>query len=158
MNKDERIALIEQAFADTTYPGDDHLINAGHCSECEDIYEAFRGKSWESLTDVAYLRRYESAINLMYSEAFRYYLPAFMRAAVVDPQTADVILDGLKFNLMPHQSKSPDEFIKRISGFSHKQKLAIKAYLKFEPYPMHWTIRMRQQQQQAIDFWDTFAE
>lgn len=156
MRKDNVIVLIEQAFADTVYPGDDHLINAGHCPECADIYEAFRGRSWESLTDVRFLRLNEAALALMYPEAFRYYLPAFMRAAVVDPKTADVIPHGLEFNLMPHHSASSEKFIARISGFTPQQKQAIKAYLKFEPYPMHWTIRMRQQQQQAIDFWDTF--
>lgn len=157
MSKDELIALIEQAFADTVYPGDDKIINGSHCEECAGIAEAFIGKRWSSLTDVKFLRRYESALNLMYSEAFRYYLPAFMRAAVIDPKTADVILHSLEFNLMTHHSESYEKFIVRISGFTRKQKQAIKAYMKFEPYPMHWTIRMRQQQQQAIDFWNTFA-
>lgn len=156
MRKDDVIALIEQAFADTVYPGDDKLINGCHCEECAGIAEAFIGKRWLSLTDVKFLRRYESALTLMYPEAFRYYMPAFMRAAVVDPKTADVIPHGLEFNLMPHHSASSEKFIARISGFTPQQKQAIKAYLKFEPYPMHWTIMMRQQQQQAIDFWDTF--
>jgi hypothetical protein len=172
---DEKEALITQihaAFANTIYPGDDNLINANHCQECADIYEAFRGKQWESLTDVRFLRRYEAALSLLYPEAFRYYLPAFMRAALVDHETADVILDGLEFHLSPPEKDGfldqeslqkygythTDSWLRRVSSFTTEQKSAIRAYLEFETYPRRWTIKERQEQQHTLDFWDTFAD
>jgi hypothetical protein len=138
MDKNELIVQIEQAFADAVYPGDDKLINANHCGECAEIAEVFRGKKWSSLTNIKFLRRYVAALSLLYPEAFRYYLPAYMIAALIDPATADVILDSLEYDFMPRATENAaaqEWFFNRATGFSPAQKRAIKAYLEF-PVPM----------------------
>lgn len=174
MSKDEVIALIEHAFADTVYPGDD-LIDADHCPECAEIYEAFRGKQWESLTDVRLLREHYLALSSLYPEAFRYYLPAFMRAALIDPKTADIIVDALEHQLSePQNGTLTDEevrevygyqatknyWLRRLSGFTPEQKQAIKAYLQveFERTAMPELIAREHERQRALAFWDTFED
>ncbi len=162
MSKDELIALIEQAFANTVYPGDDKLINANHCGECAEIAEVFQGKRWASLTDVKFLRHYVAALSLLYPEAFRYYLPAYMIAALTDPATADVILDSVEYDLMPRPTEdavAQDWFFSRARGFSPAQKRAIKAYLEF-PVPndsLEYDPKRKQELQRTLDFWNTFA-
>lgn len=172
MRKDDVIALIEQAFADTVYP-DDGLIDADHCPECAEIYAAFRGKQWESFTDVRLLREHYLALSSLYPASFRYYLPAFMRAALVDPETADVILDGLEYHLSePKNGTLTDEevrdaygyqatkkyWLQRVSGFTAEQKQAIKAYLeaRYKRNPMLGDESTQLERQRALAFWDTF--
>lgn len=172
MSKDEVIALIEQAFSDTVYPDDD-LLDADHCPECAEIYAAFRGKHWKSFTDIRLLREHYLALSSFYPASFRYYLPAFMRAALVDPETADIILDGLEYHLSePKNGTLTDEevrdaygyqatkkyWIQRVSGFTPTQKRAIKAYLQveFESTAASELIVREYERQRALAFWDTF--
>jgi hypothetical protein len=176
IRKDDVIALIEQAFADTEYPEGAKITNCSwqNCDECAEIAREFEGRTWKTLTDVAFLRRYEAALALMTPEAFRYYLPAFMRAAVIDPKTADVILDGLEFNLSLERGASFDEEwlvqfgytrtdyqLRRISGFTSDQKKTIRAYLEFHYHRYgedYWEYLPEKVEQQSntLAFWDTF--
>ena len=174
MSKDELVAQIEQAFANTTYPGDDHLTNCPrkNCDDCMEIARDFRGKSWSSLTDVKLLRHHESALALMTPEALHYYLPAFMLAALKDSKTADVILDNLEFGLTPPETegteaeewfaqtgiRTMDYFLSRVSGYTPDQTKAIRAYLEFQFMigSYDWWPEKKQQRQRTLDFWDTF--
>ncbi len=106
--RDNLVERIEQVFKDTVYPGDDNLTNADHCGECAEISEAFRGKQWSELHDVKFLRYHESALSLFKPAAFHYYLPAFIRGALLDPESADIILSGLEFHLTPQSDFNSD--------------------------------------------------
>lgn len=155
------VAQIEQAFANTIYPGDDKLINANHCPECEEIALAFQGKLWLQLTDVGFLRYHEAAMSLMYPEGFRFYLPAFLRAALIDPEAADIIHDGLEFHLTPPETEGAEAmeyFLNRVSGFTKNQKQVIKAFLQnsFEYDSLPDWIERVQRRQRTLEFWQTF--
>ncbi len=172
MSKDELIALIEQAFADTVYPGDDKLINANHCNECEEIAQSFQGKQWQQLTDPDFLRYNHAAISLMYPEGFRFYLPAFMIDGLNDPIDDELIPDSIEYHLTPPKTEGAeaeewfakfgqttmDYFLNRVSGFSPHQKKAIKIYLEdyFQRNPMTFEPSIEQERQRALQFWDTF--
>jgi hypothetical protein len=42
---------IEDAFADTVYPGDAHIAtNPDHCDECSATDDFFRGRHWQELS------------------------------------------------------------------------------------------------------------
>ena len=89
-------AQIIEAFADAPQPV------AGNVSvptyDDEDTAAYFTGKTWQGHS-VQTLRWHETSLCFFTSAAFRYYLPAFMLAHIEDSKTADVIAEGILFNL-----------------------------------------------------------
>lgn len=103
------VAKVERAFADVPYPADDWIVHdKNHCPECEELHYAYVGKQWQSLTDARYLRRYDG-LSFFTPMTFRYFLPAFMRAAVTDLEGSDVIVSGIVFHLTPPSDADADE-------------------------------------------------
>jgi hypothetical protein len=82
---------IEAAFASTPRPSGPLFATIQH--DGEDEY--FEGKTWQECRNVRELRENEAALCYFTSEAFRYFLPAFMIAYVVDPDGADIIEEGI---------------------------------------------------------------
>ena len=66
----------------------------GTCVECSDMQKFFQDKDWRTL-DAATLRREGQATALFEIDAYVYFLPAFLVAAIEDPVRADVILDHI---------------------------------------------------------------
>jgi hypothetical protein len=176
-NNDESMRLrmtvvkqIEQAFADNVYPGDDKLVSCG-CYECSELAAAFQGKYWTELTDVAFLRLYEAGLSLFQQEAFRFYLPAYIRAALVDPGTADFILEGISFSLTPPHlmtyiyndsepqklTRAQHRFQSRVEGFTREQAAAIKAYFELFAF-LYPNDAKFDQLDEVIPFWDKYPK
>ncbi len=97
MNKEELTAEIRKAFANDTYPDDLHIVydNSGTHSECEEVREAFKGKSWQSLDD-NFLVDQRRSISCFSSEGLHCYLPAFLILAINKFDESD----DLPFNLI----------------------------------------------------------
>jgi transposase len=111
--------LFEEAFTDAPYPGDDrittvHLSVCGiPCLECAEVAAAFAGKDWRDYLERPYEllgyfppREPVTAIGrdfmpLMTTEAFRYFLPVLLAAMIIDPEQADVLLDGMPSEFDP---------------------------------------------------------
>lgn len=72
--------IVEQEYLNPTTQGD------------EGATEYFSGKSWKAL-DTPSLVYHRAALYMFTSEAHRYYLPAFMIAAIAEPEAADEIPD-----------------------------------------------------------------
>lgn len=174
MSKDELIALIEQAFADTVYPEGAKITDCSwqNCDECREIAEAFAGKHWTAVIHARFLREHYAALSLFQPTAFRFYLPAFMLVTLKSRADLWMIPENLEYHLTPPETEGPfaedwfskfgetklDYWTHRMSGFTAEQKQAIKAFLKYR-FPRNWskpTQSQIHQQQQAIDFWDTF--
>ena len=49
MTKEEVIAQIRKAFADTKYPGDDIGYSPADC-EAQELEQAFKGRAWQNLS------------------------------------------------------------------------------------------------------------
>lgn len=124
---------IEAAFADTKYPGDDRLVydNSGYHLECNEIAAAFRGKDWRELS-VEMLRYHAQSLAFMTPEAYRFYLPAYLIAAALHYDEADIIPDAVVFNLIP-----PSEdwlfhmYRQKMQGLTAAQRRAIRSWLQF---------------------------
>lgn len=90
----------------------------------DNAHGGFTGTNWQE-HDAAYLRMNEGALSFFTPEAFRYYLPAFMMAELSNPETADIIAEGVAF----HLTDTP--FSKeRIATFNKEQLLAIIAFFE----------------------------
>ena len=96
MTKDELIAEIKQAFSSQPYPGDMMLVydNSGDHLECEEVREAFKGKTWDSLSqNFLFEQRY--SFYFFTHESANYYLPAFLIFVINDFRNADDLSDNL---------------------------------------------------------------
>ncbi|KFA90911.1 DUF6714 family protein [Archangium violaceum] len=122
---------IEAAFADAPHPGDDRIGYDADDWESAELARAFKGRQWKELSPVEL--QYHSS-SFLSSEGFRYYLPAYLLAALEDHG-----------NLMPHtvygltlpQGSSPEEQrlrawqLERFEVLSPTQKRAVRAFLEF---------------------------
>lgn len=122
---------VEAAFADAPYPGDDHIGYDPGDWESAELSRAFKGRHWRELSP-AELQYHGS--SFLSSEGFRYYLPAYLLAALEDHG-----------NLMPHTvygltlpgGSSPEEQrlrawqLERFDGLIPSQKRAVRAFLEY---------------------------
>jgi len=124
MNSAEVIRLIEDAWREVPYPGDDKIFTPDSYDD-EDIVNYFGGTTWRG-HDPADLRAHSSAFAFFTPEAFHYWMPAFMIAAIQHPEEADVVCDRIPDSLSgPHASE-------RWPLFSAPQRRAVAAYLRFQ--------------------------
>ncbi len=124
--------LIEAAFAQVPYPGDDNIADHQNCPECDDVRAFFRGRSWRELL-IDELYGPPAAINLFSAEALRYFLPGFMLASLEHWKEADLIPDWILYSWLPPEAGETEakrHRIERQSIFSPIQKAAIAAYLR----------------------------
>jgi len=130
--------LIEAAFADVPYPGDDQLADHQDCPECDDVRAFFRGKSWLELK-FPELYGWYSAINLLTPQALHYFLPGFMLASLGHWEEADLIPSSILYGWLPAEANEKEVMrryrFERQSIFSPTQRAAIAAYLhEYESY------------------------
>jgi hypothetical protein len=128
---DEVRALIVAAFANASYPGDDHVVpNPDHCPECQDVATALRGKHWRDLPPPLILEQ-KDALPLLSPEAFRFFLPAYM-LAWMDTETA-MGGDSVIMNLKPaNKAGSKQVWFEAGDGrLTEAQVQAVRSFLEF---------------------------
>jgi hypothetical protein len=124
MNAAEVIRSIEHAWRDVPYPGNRNIFTPDSYDD-EDIVRYFGGTTWRG-HDPTKLRAHSSAFMFFTPEAFHYWLPAFMIAALQSPTEADVILDHIP------RSVSNKYAACRWPLFSDIQRQAVATYLRFQ--------------------------
>jgi hypothetical protein len=144
------VAQIERAFADVPYPGDDRIcegVTAAHRqspSEEARIAAEFRGRHWREVP-LENLARYSATLCFLTPEAYRFYLPAYLRTVIGlsredmqrVPRAGDLEQEIL-FSLTPATDipYSTDHTHQRIDPLDREQKAAVRAFL-------HWIYRQR---------------
>ncbi|MEZ4672334.1 MAG: DUF6714 family protein [Anaerolineae bacterium] len=150
---------IEITFAETPYPGDDHI--AGY--QADEIAAAFRGKHWRNLSPEL-LHKYRWDIFLLTPEAFRFYAPALMLAALLHHQQVGTVTDNLIFCLTPqsqdqinnyHAGEYNDYFSRRASAFNAAEKVAVLAFLDtfVAVYPLGYLLYNIDVMGSTVEFW-----
>lgn len=124
MSVTEVIQLIEDAWREVPYPGDGNIFSPDSYDD-EDIVDFFVGTTWRDHAP-ADLRAHSSAFTFFTPEAFHYWFPAFMIAAIKEPEKADVIVDYIPWSIS--DSSAPQ----RWPLFSEAQKQAVAAYLRLQ--------------------------
>ena len=134
-------SLIKAAFADTEYPGDDHIAGCSRsltpigCGDCDPIAAHFKGTTWQE-HNLQTLAGYDDAVALFHPEARRYYLPAFMLAELENRQSEEEPdplpnLD-ISYRFLPSEYESIQEDVKVFTDLlSDQQKQAVIEYLKY---------------------------
>jgi hypothetical protein len=112
---------IIKAFRDVLPPSPDN-ITACPCLECLEIAQYFRGTSWQGHPPRD-LRIHSAALSLFTPAAYRYWLPAFMLAEIDDPETADIIAEGIAYDFTESNLRDA-----RVSHFTQGELRAIAAF------------------------------
>ncbi len=158
MTRTKILQIIEDGFKGAPYPGDDKLAyravvaNAACRDECDYVAAYFKGKSCKDVTLEDLHAHYEGPItaclSFMSPEAFRYYLPAFMRMAISEGEWAADFAETTTFALTPPHydprleaipPRETSEALARrlewwkicVSVFSMAEGKAILAYLNY---------------------------
>jgi hypothetical protein len=120
--------IIIEAFAAVPYPGDANITRCPYdCSECRRVAAFFKGRESSGQT-AAELRPFHIALSLFTSEAFHYFLPAFMLASLGSYEKGDVIPDAIRFHF-EYAHEAQGHFEVRLSRLSPQQRKAIIQYL-----------------------------
>lgn len=124
MNASEVIRLIEEAWSEVPYPGDDKIFTPDSYDD-EDIVNYFGGTTWRGHSP-ADLRCHSSAFTFFTPQTFHYWLPAFIFAELQNPKEADVIGERIAWSVCDKYASE------RWPLFSAEQKKAVAAYFRFQ--------------------------
>lgn len=148
---------IERAFAGVENPGKDKLVEYPDHWESPEVVESFADMHWDAVP-LDTLVKHRLSLPLFTAEAFRFYLPAFLRAAVLHPAAVDTLTENAFYMLTPPESIGPEmeQFLARISGLSAQQKAVIAKFIKL--YNERETSYPDPQRERAASFWDEYAD
>jgi hypothetical protein len=115
---DSLLAHISEAFGARAYPGDENITRCtydkenggaydGPCWECQEMAKYFKGKSWRYLSGLD-LRQHGDNDALFTVPAYCYFLPAYLVAAVREPNDLDVCIEHLTYRFGPKPNEDWD--------------------------------------------------
>ena len=148
LNKERRdiAAVIDESFRLIPYPGDEALvIIRGEVDlERREILETFKGKHWRTLP-LSVLRYNHQSLFFFTPAAYRFYLPAYLRATALSYGRAGNIPGSVVFSLTAPETPGAemDAFLSTMTGFDAAQRSAITSFLEFmikahsEDFPGH---------------------
>jgi hypothetical protein len=124
---------LDAAFGGLPVPDDENLVldNSGYDLECNQIKAQFRQRQWRSLSPVD-LEGKADSLALFTPEAFRFFLPAYVRATLLDYERADLIPMVVVAALArPTDPGRLSYFQARIGALDVRQRKVLKEFLAF---------------------------
>jgi len=123
--------LIEAAFADVPYPGDENIADHQDCLECDEVRAFFRGKSWRDLK-FPELHDFHGSLPHLTQDAFHYFLPGYMSATLGNWNQADMIPYGVITigGYLDDAQEVKDEAREKRKIFTVNQREAIVEWLR----------------------------
>jgi hypothetical protein len=163
------VAAIERAFADVTLAPDEVIFipSAAQMNDVENLEPLLRVPVWQEIPFES-LTRNRSMLSYMPERAFHFFLPAFLRASILDPLEADVMIDSVECGLDPGDLEDEwygetnrtfyPKFVARSRLFNREQVETI--ILFFETYqeiypPELWSYSEREYKliERSLRFW-----
>ena len=122
---------VEEAFSNTIYPGDDQIITNPNLSITSELSQVFVGKHWKQIP-LDLIAQERLSLPHFTPQGFCFYLPAFLRAALLYPDRVDILPDNIFYMLIPPDKASAnwDNFSDRINGFTKQQLEVIKSFVQ----------------------------
>ncbi|MFN7137733.1 MAG: hypothetical protein ACK4UN_00160 [Limisphaerales bacterium] len=130
--------IIDRAFGKNVYPGDDNLtVYDRGGRNYDDTWKLLRGVDWREMPVYEFITG-DTPIPDLTPEAFHYYLPALLKASLVD-DLADYVWDSMKFYLNPKNARSDhpefgydntEDFERFRSLLSNEERSAILAVME----------------------------
>ena len=126
---------VETAFRDTSCPTDDIFH---YPDNWEHNVNDFKGKHWRDIPLNLLIQHRDKLVSLT-DASFHFYLPAYLRAAILHPDDVDTLIDNLVLNLTPpiRIDKKLNDFLQKTELFDMEQKDVIATYFEsfLELYP-----------------------
>ena len=121
----ELIERIECAWGNSPRPLEGHATSAPDVyDDSAELEEALRGKHWRDVSrDTVYEHRLDLA--LLSPEGFRFYLPAWLLAALEDWESRALLLSFFKV------TRGSGTFEKALSNFSIAEREALRAFFEY---------------------------
>ena len=164
---------IEEAFADTPYPGDENI--SPEVYEGEKLTADLKGKHWRDipLESIFY---HKGDLPFFTDAGFRFYLPVFLLAMLRHRAKVDTLPIGLLTKLAPPQefvwrrdwksmkktgsfeeyfAQLRRDFLKRMRAFSPKECAAVLAFLEAFGQLFPNDISDPRELREAIQYWRT---
>jgi hypothetical protein len=129
--RERLIQSIERAFEPTPRPPDEQSA-LGWDYEVAEIQHDFRGLDWRHLHP-DFLSFHSSALSFFSPSAFRYFLPAFLIADVLEVAGNATPIFHLATSLLGAGGTLDAHGCKRVSQFNATERQAIVEYLQFQP-------------------------
>ena len=162
---------IEEAFANTPYPGDENI--SPEVYEGEKLTADFKGKHWRDipLESVFY---HKDDLPFFTDVGFRFYLPIYLLAMLRHRAKVDTLPIGLLTSLAPPQefiwrrhwksmkktgsfeeyfAQMKRDFLKRMGAFSTKERGAVLAFLEAFEQLFPNDISDPRELREAIKYW-----
>jgi hypothetical protein len=118
---EDLINRIFEVFKSAPYPGDDKLI-CHQCDECHRLRDDFKGKKAQEV-DSETVYYHQDSLPLFSDEAKRYFLPAFLRESIMEPQRT--ITEFLLYSF------DSDHRWKPKGGYTKEQVKIVNEYFDF---------------------------
>jgi hypothetical protein len=146
--EDEALAArIKKAFADVPHPDDDRLVDDPRHWEGGQFAREFAGKDWKTLP-LEFLSDNLFSLHYFTPEAFRYYLPAYLLAALRKLSDAEAQTGAGNIEHTVSCCLHPDwcvagwmtqeqtdvargKFRARVSGLTLAQKVVVRDYVRW---------------------------
>lgn len=133
--KEELASIIEEAFADIQYPGDENLVLAHDPNDQEylDAHEFFYKKHWRELAHGGQkLPIGWGGLPFLTPQAWRFYLPAYMLVALTETSIFHEVKDMTLANLNPPLAASLQSYFQeRVVGLSPTQIQAVANFIVY---------------------------
>ena len=121
------ISQIEAAFASTPHPGDANLLHP-ESHDADEIKPLLGFRSWRDLPPGVLARNSESLAFLAPS-AFRFFLPAFLRHALLSLTSSDRTVDIVIYQLSPGRGELREYSLSQFSEFRPAEVQAVVGLL-----------------------------
>jgi hypothetical protein len=130
VTKPEALAKIESAFATVARPNNDELLHPDSYDDM-DLEPLYEIDSWRQMTDEDVIGTY-AAPSFLSATGFRYFLPAYMRYSLNNPDSPEAAVSGTIWAL------DPSLYSERIAAYARSkyelfddaQRAAIVSFLE----------------------------
>lgn len=122
---------IREAFKDVPYPGDSGIVRHDH-GDCALLRKDFAGSHWTSL-QVSVLDRHAENLPCLTPEGFKFYLPAYLLAALEGPPPWGLD-EAAIYRLVPPDTLDRElviRFLDQVRGFNSSQIAVIRDFLHY---------------------------
>ncbi|MGE6760914.1 DUF6714 family protein [Corallococcus interemptor] len=156
MSDDSLRQSIEHAFADVPRPEKKRIAYARGAWETPELVRDFGGRHWKDVP-IEKVRDHAAHLSLFSQEALAYYLPAYLSAALVDPDVRGFLLSSLTIS----DETQPDLrafFLRMFGRLSPSQRSAIRMFLIHMRDAATSPISKQSWSQALETYWDLPAE
>ncbi|HEX2572556.1 MAG TPA: DUF6714 family protein [Polyangia bacterium] len=146
---DPRIDALKQqiadAFADVPYPGDDRLVDDPFDWEAADLLACFKGRHWKALT---HEDLFQNSLTFVGLDAYSFYLPAYLLAALDDYEHSDHVVYGLCPTT--DDPKLLEWDLRRFDRLNARQRAAVRSFLEYMRDQTHRFAATRKDIEEAL--------